>query len=170
MYFWNVNALTADLRQGRVGQRDEMLYLAAWTSYHLFELQNALWMWELPTPLTVGKAFAVLAISVAGIVICYRANCRGDGEHFLVRFVCISWPIRVKLTVLFFAAAGLLAIVVSLLGVDKRMIFEPLGDPSGPAFASIWVALHLVYYLWLRRQIVRISRRGEATDNGIAAS
>ncbi len=163
MYFWNVNGLTRDLQEGRVGHREQMMYLAAWAAYNIFAEQNARLTWEVPSELTIGRALTLLVIAVGGVFLCWRANCRGDGEHFVERFICISWPIRVKLTVVLFALAGLVALVMTQLGIDRRMVFEHFVDPSGVGMAVAGAALDLVYYLWVRRQVVQISRRQAGT-------
>ncbi len=166
MYFWNVKALASDLREDRVSPRDQMMYLTAWGLYQLFEVQNALWVWEMPTTLTLVKVAIQAVITVGGIVLCYRTNRGPKGLHFVERFICIGWPIRVQLTVLVYAVAGILAIIVPTLGFSRQQVFEPLADPSGPAHTALSVIVDVIYYLWVRQAIQGIARPSNTRPNG----
>lgn len=43
-----------------------------------------------------------VAVTVAGIWVCYRANQRGDGTAFLERFICLTLPVMLRWLALFF--------------------------------------------------------------------
>jgi hypothetical protein len=47
------------------------------------------------------SASIFVAITIIGIVLCYRANRRGDNTDFIGRMICLSWPIGIKLGVVF---------------------------------------------------------------------
>ncbi|MEW6348251.1 MAG: hypothetical protein AB1646_04265 [Thermodesulfobacteriota bacterium] len=162
MYFLNVNALASDLREDRVSPRDQMLYLAAWGLYQMTEVQNALFVWDQPSYFAIAKIGCLAVVIVGGIILSYRANGGAGGQRFVERFICISWPIRVWLTVLAWAP-GLVALALQHGGVIRKRAFEAFVDPSGPAMVTLYLIIQIVFYLWVRSAIQSISE-GKGTS------
>jgi uncharacterized membrane protein (DUF485 family) len=55
-----------------------------------------------PSPLSTAVTWlAMAAVNAAGVLLCYEANRQGDNREFVNRLVCLSWPITIRVTVLF---------------------------------------------------------------------
>jgi hypothetical protein len=106
VYFWRTRALAEDLKAGRVPERQRMWYLFGQmvmlsSSVPVgFEFGEA---W--PSPLSAAATWlSMAAINAAGVLLCYEANRQGDNREFVNQFVCLSWPVTIRLLTLFIPA------------------------------------------------------------------
>jgi len=102
VYFWRTRALAEDLRAGRVSQRQRMWYLLGQMVMFASAVPVGFEFGEpWPSPLSAAASWiALAAINAAGVLVCYEVNRRGDDRDFLGRFVCLSWPVTIRLLVL----------------------------------------------------------------------
>lgn len=100
MYFWNIQALADELKQGTLPQRERLRY------FLVFLLLDALVaLIEVPHD----NAFYVMevvhtVILLAGTYLCYQANQQGDQREFIDRYICLGLPIGLRLLVLYLLA------------------------------------------------------------------
>ena len=161
MYWWNVDALAAELREDATSEQDKMGYLLADTVITgLAFLVPRPW-----SPVQFVAGLMGLGISAFGILLCFEANRRGDGKRFVERFVCIGWPITVRVLL-----AGILA--AFLIGVPAGVVAGLLARSRGAAAAmarhaadgigvTIQVAMLVWLFLWVRSKLHFISSRTE---------
>lgn len=154
MYFWKTKALIKDLREGKVSEREKMKYLLAtslvYTVAHSIPLEEVYFASYLD-----GISLAVSVFMAAlGILVCYRAN--KDGQAFVERFICISWPVTAKLT-----AACLLVWILAM--ITASFMF-PMDWPSDDSFQKIttWqimaiTLLEILFYWRVRANLLKIS-------------
>jgi hypothetical protein len=83
---------------------------------------------------------AILIIIITGTILCYRANRSGDNADFIGRMICLSWPVHIKIGVLFLA----IAVVVIFLISDSDMA------------RYIYGALYEICLYWLLYKYVRL--------------
>jgi hypothetical protein len=149
VYFWWTRALAEDLRAGRVSERQRMWYLLGQTILVTgvpvgFQFREA-WP-SLPAPV---EWLVIAAINAAGVLYCYEANQQGDDRDFVSRFVCLSWPISMRMLALFaIVMAGLFA-----LGLWRS--WRPGRDDPRTAllFLGLGCTLNVVYYWRLRSHL-----------------
>jgi len=98
MYLWNTKALAKELKEGTLNEWEKFKYFI--TGVMLYEL-----LISIPSD-TDYNLFEWVVISVSGFLItflgiymCYKINKTGDGLNFIERFICISLPIMIKLSV-----------------------------------------------------------------------
>jgi hypothetical protein len=172
MYWWNMFKLAEDLREGRVDEKERFKYFVAtflaWTI--------AARVLFFPGPLnadTLLSAAVSLILAVAGIFYCYRINRSGDNIDFIVRMVCLSWPVAVLWAILF---SGMLLIMLFFFGLHDA-IFGPTTFFSaisellvkirnlfleGPS-TGIWLLI-LVYFSWMKQYLASVAKVKEKED------
>jgi hypothetical protein len=116
IYLWPPRLADA-LRDGTLRESDKLVYLAAGVvlSTAAARLRAA------PvsrTALLFDLMYAILI--VAGVLWCYRANRRGDGQRFVERFVILSVPVSIATYLVFFATYYGLGVVAALTGALDR--------------------------------------------------
>lgn len=89
-----------------------------------FEAREANLTIDVPT--TSPEWFWIVQIGIicAGLISCYIANQRGDGKHFIERFVCLSWPTMIRIML------ALAIIYGALLAVGGNYFFKELATLS----------------------------------------
>jgi len=90
---------------------------------------------------------AVVVVTIVGFLACYQANSRRDDEDFVVRFICMGWPVMWRVLAFAFALAVVPAIVVSIAAPAYL-------DPSLDWFG---VLIEVAYFVRLRYWLIEIS-------------
>lgn len=157
MYFWNSRALAAEMSRSVLPQRETMKYLVAWTLFNTIAVQNALWTVEAITWFTITKALLVIAINVAGVLVCYAANRRGDDADFIERFICLSWPIIFKISVVLFVGGAVLLAIKEIFDLCTIPYLESWGPGATLEVFLLTIGAEVIYFLWLRSLIARVS-------------
>jgi hypothetical protein len=118
-YFWNVDALVRDLRAGIVTEYEKMKYLLATSLLQLYALSFV-------TNFTPTNRIEILVnalmfgvevgIFVWGIYHCYIINKHNDNKNFIERFICLGFPVGIRLSIYFLAGIllGFLVIVFAV--------------------------------------------------------
>jgi len=94
MNLLNARRVALDLREGRLGPADHLRYLLG--SLVLSSLVGHAGL--LSHRLTTGYLVYVtlkLALSLVGMVACFRANAAGDGRDFVPRLICLALPLAI---------------------------------------------------------------------------
>ncbi len=89
MYFFNLNALTKDLKERPLTDREAFPYVVAWIAVSLFPLSGE----DPETQLNNLLNIVAYLIEIAGFVWLYRINGGRHGIGFLGRFFSISWVV-----------------------------------------------------------------------------
>lgn len=115
MYFWRIEKLKAELREGALPQRQQFYYYLA----------QSLVLAIVTIPLPDANRFDVISgivslfVTIVGIVYLYRCNDGDRGSRFLERTFSIGFVVGVRLLVLL----GLPLIVLYLLAVTWFLEF-----------------------------------------------
>src|SRR5436309_9995005 len=100
MYFWKTKEVVRALKQRTLTQHEKMKYfLATCTLYALAFVAAPLGNQTLSIPWLLQSAVIVVLV-IAGTLFCYRANRAADDQDFIDRFVCIAWPLTVKIVLI----------------------------------------------------------------------
>lgn len=153
MYFWNAKALAEDLKAGRLNQREELKYFLAFMVPISILLEAPFWLAEEPTPLLLIEAVTVIAITVGGILFCYQANRQGDDKEFIKRFVCLSWPITLKVTVIFLAVYIGYMITGYMIAGDQ---FDAFLERTNAADVAFIILSEVAYYQRIRAHLLKL--------------
>jgi hypothetical protein len=142
------------LAANSLSERDKFHYLVLWAVAGTllgtgFGSWNA-WTWSRAAYLAV-----LGIITIVGLVVCFRANARGDNQAFLDRYVCLSALVGIAMTVLYYAlyyGLGIAALLGGWIDVDARGWNREAMGLTTSVIAST------IYYLWLRQLLVRAAR------------
>ena len=105
MYLWNTKALAGELKDGTLSQRERFKYLLILAVISAAAIEGERYVSEQPSlPMWVESALAIV-ITVVGIWVCYRANRKGDDREFIDRYICMGFPLLIRLVVLVFGIA-----------------------------------------------------------------
>jgi hypothetical protein len=115
--------------------------------------------------LTIVVGIVVVLVTIIGFFLCYQANRRGDDREFVVRFICMSWPIAWRMVAAFIPMLILLvAVTAILLSGRGQGSIEPIFEVLIAGLVILWVA---AYYAIIRRWLIKISTgQVEASQTG----
>ncbi len=155
MYLISASSLAISLRQNTLSERAKMhylllgsvmlavvncTYLLAWLEYTLEKL-NAF----------DHLADAVVIIFQALIVLsAFNANAQGDNRHFIERFICLSVPVTVRVSVIAaFLAIPLVWTQESVIGAEAL--------EATTVFDVMFTFVFSLLFLWQMRKYMRIA-------------
>jgi hypothetical protein len=150
MFFWRIDALKAQLRDGPLPQAAAFAYV-----FVGFFVMNAFFgipgLWNAETSPTTPWAWATyvvtLALFAAGTYTAYRVNGGPQGVDFAARYLALGWVLSIRLFVLVFVPLLLLALVVFVVMALAQ------GDAASTTGASEDLApdwlIELVIMAWL---------------------
>jgi hypothetical protein len=114
MFFWRIEALKAQLREGPLAQRSAFAYL-----FVAFFLTSAVMglpgLWNAETSPTTPWAWATYVVTLAlfawGTHAAYRANGGAQGVDFVARYLALAWVLSIRLFVMVFLPLLVLSLV-----------------------------------------------------------
>jgi uncharacterized membrane-anchored protein YitT (DUF2179 family) len=141
MFFWSIEALKAQLREGPLAQSHAFAYV-----FVGFFLVNAvfgipgLWNAE-PTPVTLWAwvTYTVtLALFAGGTYAAYRVNGGAEGLDFVARYLALSWVLGIRLFVLVLVPL-LVLVMVAFVVVALAQTDAATTTAASEDLASDWV-------------------------------
>lgn len=155
MYFWRVNPLVEDLKNGRVTQRQKMYYYLAGTLLSLIYIFISSAVAVTPNLMTVVNIVLAISVTVGGILLCYEANHQGDDTEFIDRFVCLSWPINMRM----------IAVLIPIYIVAAIASSNNSGRVELTIVDVLITLLYSIYfYKWLHLCLMQVSQPTITTD------
>ena len=149
MYWWNIKALASELKSGKVSPFEKFKYFFAFmlvTSIFV-ELIYLFPLPESPTLFDYASSILVILITILGLILCYKSNKKGDNKDFIERFVCLSWPITIRLIVIIIAISVPYYLVIGDSLVEVTTIVDVL----------FIIGYESAFYFWIYRHISQIS-------------
>ncbi len=146
MYWWRVSKLAEDLREGRVEEKERFKYYIAFIVLDGVVLELARYFPETFNMVKFMSRAAILIINITGTMLCYRTNRSGDNADFIGRMVCLSWPVGIKVFVLFSAIS---LVVANLFGAS-------FSESDVKLFIAIFGGLFEISFYWLLYKYVRL--------------
>lgn len=172
MYFWRIELLKDELRQGPLGQRAAFGYTLATLLLYTISIDlPGLWSADAePTTLLDWVAYAAIMLLVGvGTYAAYRANGGQTGSDFVSRYFALGWALTIRLCVLLLVPALLLVFamfaVIPLIRPDSEFSDSAIG---GIALAA-GIGFEAFYYWRLVRHFGQVAN-SEARRAGIACS
>lgn len=107
IYIWNTSKVVQDLALNRNSEKQKAQYLLIGIACNvIFSYLPLLPCSNFDSWLVV-EAMIVLIINSIGVYKCYQNNGKESGIHFLESFVCLSVPLFIKITLLFWTALAI---------------------------------------------------------------
>ncbi len=116
-YFWNVDQLVKDLRADIVTEVEKMRYLLATSFLQLFAFQQASTFTPVnPYEMLIKPLFfgVQVGILVWGFQHCFYINQKNDNKNFIERFICLGFPVGIRLGV-YLLLGTIFVLIVGLL-------------------------------------------------------
>ena len=136
MYFWNIEKLKQDIRNGGLSESVQFKYLLIWVILTLFsELEYLGSNFD-----DIKYQFAIdLIFTILGTIYLYKCNGGANGKNFLQKFISISIVVFFRIILYFIAFMLLLSILLA---------FSKISDTQYDNLVNyiILPILQLVYY------------------------
>ena len=163
MYFFSDRKLARDLHKGIVTEKEQLVYLLIATFICAIFLTTTMSYGPDSQPLSLYSYLAdiiYLTVTLAAIIQAFKKNQSGDGKDFIVRYICLSAPITIKVTIFAFIL-GMLAFFIdfTLYAIQNPEVAEALQNesnitsnifsqaPLGPGYLSV-ISIIALYYYW----------------------
>ncbi len=151
MYFWKVDKLTDSLIDNSLTERDKNRYSLLYLIY-VSVFTSTIVSGRSSTPVLALSGIELLVI-LLGIIICYYQNNKGDGRDFLIRYICLSVPITIRVLVTLVMLSIVIGIVASVM--DKvSLIRDSLSVTS-----LIYIFINGLYYYLLHKEFATITKK-----------
>lgn len=166
MYWWRIEPLKAQLLSGGPPESEKMKYLLATAGAHVISAEAGYLIGVSDSTALTSmdwiSALLTIACTFIGIYYCYRRNLAGDGQRFLERFICVSWPVSVRF---FVCCVGILlgyAVLGHVIGGEAFALFFE-NDQIVPV--TLFVLAEIIFYWYLACHIHDVSTRSAVSDN-----
>ena len=158
MYLWNIDKLVEDFKTDKVSQKEEFKYMLLFTVLTIVALDPLLYVGSSYNIYDFVSTILMLAVSVWGVYYCYKINSAGDNKDFIVRGMCISLPVMIRVLVVFIP-------IIILVGTLKGFLSEELtADESNTEVyettiynVETMVIFMVSYYVYLAKKIRAVS-------------
>jgi hypothetical protein len=139
------------LAANALSEREKFQYLILWAVAGTF-LGAGLGVGEAWTWSRLAALSLLAAVTVAGLVLCFQANTRGDNQAFLERYLCLSALVGVVAAALYYALYYGMGVIAFLAGwVDA----EARGWNREAMSLTASLGATVIYYFWLRQLLTR---------------
>lgn len=100
MHFWNIDGLADELKSGKFTEAQAFKYYITVSVLQMISFVIPMRSETVTTfySLGFGSIFPIVwfAASLAGLILCFRANQRADGKDFIQRMICLELPAGIR--------------------------------------------------------------------------
>lgn len=114
MYFWNINKLKSDFKEGSVTEKNILQYLIAYTVL----VGITMIPYGETNQFDMISAALMIPISILGILYTYACNGGEAGDNFLAKYFAIGWVVTIRFVAAFIPVMFVLGIIVGLSGTE----------------------------------------------------
>lgn len=154
MYFWKIDSLTQELKDGSLPQSERMKYLLATVIVYAVAIEASFLFAEPITYLRIFQSSFIVAITVGGTIYCYVMNRRGDNREFIDRFICIGWVVSVRVIALFVGVYFLYLIAGYAVGGEE---FEKFLESTSIVDAGLTLLVCILGYWLIGEHIKKVA-------------
>jgi hypothetical protein len=147
MHFWNTKALAKELRDGTLTERERMKYFLVFMTVLAVVVEIPIYSPEPVSPALIAMSLVSTGITGAGIYITYCANRSGDDKDFIGRFVCLMFPVGVRVVATAIGLYVTYMVIGSIVGGESFDRFTEHTTWIDVAF-SLMVGVIFYWRLW----------------------
>jgi hypothetical protein len=105
MHIWKTSSLQSELKNGTLSQADRFKYFFVFVVLTTIVMEIAGYIPSVSSFEKSTGSVLYIIVTIVGTIWCYKVNKAGDNSEFIDRYICLSLPVGVRLTVLFGAVA-----------------------------------------------------------------
>lgn len=162
MYIWNTKKLITDFKNNNVSEGEKLKYfmipaVLTMVAIGLFLYFPAIFnaIFNLTILDAVDWSLVSVIFTIATIMI-YRANKQGDNQDFLARYICLSFPLIIKMLVLY----TIVIFVYYAIGfVVAYEAFDAFTSTTNFVNLILTVVLEIIFYGLLYKAVVNVSQK-----------
>jgi len=159
-YCWKVNTLADDLIRNNLTEFEKLKYLIATFIAYETLILTATPSSENQFNLRIIQFCLDVLFITLGTIVCYFANKNGDGKNFLERYICLSWPVGIRVFVFLAIVIIVPMIPFSIFSVE---LFPTMFSDENIYLTIIPTFVFYIFYFWrLRKWIIYVSINGKA--------
>ncbi len=146
MYFWNIDKLKSDFKQGSVTEKSILKYLIAYTIF----LGVAMLPYGETNQFDLFSTVLMIPLSVFGILYAYACNGGDSGDNFIAKYFAIGWVVTIRFIVLLIPLAFIIGIVVATTGVEipeETTLLDVFIESTITVFLFWRIAVHIKHTL-----------------------
>lgn len=155
MYLWNTKELAVKLKDGELAQAERFKYFFVFIVLFTLGGEVCLYLGERPTVISITESIMVMVITVVGTLLSYKINKAGDDKEFIDRYVCLSIPLFIKLTVLLIGVYIIYMVAGHMVLSDT---FDKYIDSTSWIDVLILLLFELLFYWRLSHHIGWVSK------------
>ncbi len=150
---WDIKAAAETIEQDSLSDLDLKKYLLVIIIFGEIGMWLGGYAMIIPA-LAIFWFIAAIAVKVLGLNYCFKSNLNRDGKDFIKRFLVLSVPIAIRLSV-----ASL--VVGTLLAIPICAILKPSfsGLPVQMSYFLLDLCLELIFFIWVARWLKRLNLR-----------
>ena len=161
MYFWKIDKLIEDFKQGKVSQKSQFKYYILFVLVSIFFYDPVFYIDSKYSLYDSINTFLTLMISAWGIYNAYKNNSSGDNQEFISRVMCLGLPAAIRVIAIFLPIILVSMISVEIIKnilIERSIEYASFLDLSGKIFSYlISLSITFSYYFYLGRKIKQIS-------------
>ena len=143
MYFWNIKSLATDISSNKLSEYEKFKYFIAFMIIIELSLELSYWLTPTESSYEYIQSISTVIINILGVIWCYKVNSQIDNKEFFERFICLSFPITIKLLVWFFIIMVLYFTAGFILGGEE---FDKFTDSTSIVDVTSLIAFNLIFY------------------------
>lgn len=158
MYLWRVDKLVEDFRNENVTEKEKFKYMLLFGAVMTVVTDPILCIGSKYSIMDAINLFVMLIVVLGGTYYCYVANRDADNKDFVTRYLCIGFPIIVRILVVAIPIFIVIGVVERIYGIGVEI------SESGEEVYSTTVSqvvggilLVIIYYLYLGNKLKSIA-------------
>ena len=144
MYLWKTKELVLKMKNDELSQTEKFKYFLVFIILTTIFGGLSSYTSISPTFQSVIASILRAVIVIAGTILCYGTNKKGDDREFIDRIICISLPLGIKFFVVFIVTLLLYVILSAIIIGDA---FDPQMATESLLLVFIFIS-YLVCFYW----------------------
>jgi|GEM_PF-935467 len=163
MHLWNVNALIDDFAYKKITEQQKFRYILLYVALMTIVSNSVLYVGTKYSHELVVELVLSVLITIWGMNRCFTINQSNGGDDFISRYVCIGFPVGIRLFV--FAVPIFLIIGV----VEAAMQTDPTFHKIQMYIKMAQVPIFsVIYYLYLGKKLKELTTKAASVSSEVA--
>ena len=150
MYLWKVDNLVEDFKSNKVTSKEELKYMLLFTIVITFVTDPIMFYEVSYRTLDIINLITLIGVSCAGIYLCFKNNSAGDDKDFMVRVICLGFPVLVR-TLVVAIPIMIVTVEINSFFLNDSVMEDSEFDVSATTFLEVILTnvITFIYYYYL---------------------